>query len=445
MTVRKAVKLALGAIAFPVACLAICGIALVLVRGCVGGCLGWLTRTRMIQRKTVWASNGKKIEIRAYCGEMGVPWACYEVTDGDRVVVPETLCYDYGESGLGKLQFSVLVSRRSETVGVVESSSPNVVLALHDFSTGESWPFKTEYELDIEREERGRRLLDRLRTDYPYLTDVFPTFNKIQTFQGPGLGEIHIHAEAHWEDPRELRYTVTRDGEQVVPQTTFLWVYSEMSEGGHSFSLICSGGGRYVGVVEDRRPNIVLILHDFVTQESWPFKAARESRGEPSDRRGRLLGMLQADHPGRTYVMEGVDYPIAEFPVSEERRIAVYGSTLWEGHEWFSYVVTDSAQTVVPRMDFLDIPEYVLAPRPSFSLVKSHETGLVALIEEADPELLHVLHDFESGESWPYLPPEESLRAWRQRGARLLARWQTRHPDTRYRLNEERYEDWKQW
>jgi len=76
---------------------------------------------------------------------------------GNRTVVPRY--FIGGGEDDGTLAFSLVYSKGRDLVAVIEASNPAVVYALHDFSTGETWPGSDR------GSQAGIKLIDRLRGD----------------------------------------------------------------------------------------------------------------------------------------------------------------------------------------------------------------------------------------------------------------------------------------
>lgn len=68
--------------------------------------------------------------------------------------------------------FKLLYSKNRSLVGLVENESPEVLLAINDFVSGESWPRANDRDSREEMLNRGRRLRNRLKADHPQLTLV---------------------------------------------------------------------------------------------------------------------------------------------------------------------------------------------------------------------------------------------------------------------------------
>ena len=65
--------------------------------------------------------------------------------------------------------FTLIYSKDRNLVGVVKSESPEVLVAINDFSSGETWPRGNDRDSWKETLSRGRRLKDRLKADHPQL------------------------------------------------------------------------------------------------------------------------------------------------------------------------------------------------------------------------------------------------------------------------------------
>ena len=120
-------------------------------------------------------SKGRSIEIRsAPSGEMSRA-VYYKIPGTQRFQV-----IGFTHHATSNLQFETLRSGDGRLVAVVERSSPNVVLILHDYSTRSSWPHTYCSETFKEARIRGRTMLRRLQAHHPNRTlilseDAFET------------------------------------------------------------------------------------------------------------------------------------------------------------------------------------------------------------------------------------------------------------------------------
>lgn len=65
--------------------------------------------------------------------------------------------------------FTLIYSKDRDLVGIVKNESPEVLVAINDFTSGETWPRagdRDSWEVTL---ARGRRLKDRLKSDHPQL------------------------------------------------------------------------------------------------------------------------------------------------------------------------------------------------------------------------------------------------------------------------------------
>src|SRR6266700_4491561 len=62
-------------------------------------------------------------------------------------------------------KFRLLYSKDRNLVGVVEDTRPEILVAINDFASGETWPRGNDKDSWEEKLNRGRRLKDRLKAD----------------------------------------------------------------------------------------------------------------------------------------------------------------------------------------------------------------------------------------------------------------------------------------
>ena len=90
----------------------------------------------------------------------------------------------------------------------------------------------------------------------------------IATLEAGEGKKIFIFAESEWEVSRGILYEVrTLEGVQVK-RTLFMFAWPD-DVNRLGFKLVRADGSDLVGVVENRDPKKLLIIHDFQTGESW--------------------------------------------------------------------------------------------------------------------------------------------------------------------------------
>jgi hypothetical protein len=94
---------------------------------------------------------------------------CYEVYRGDNIVVPRTFL---GAGLDSDLSFQLVTSTDRRLVALIETHSPDVVLALFDLSTAETWPRSSDNDQPTSTHQRGVSLLSRLQLSHPATTFV---------------------------------------------------------------------------------------------------------------------------------------------------------------------------------------------------------------------------------------------------------------------------------
>jgi len=103
-----------------------------------GGC-GCSDADYLVQTLEVDASRRVRVTA-ASCWEISQP-LCSEILDGNEVVSAPCHIGCIGDStSTSDLHFALLMSNDHDIIALVEESSPDVVLMLHRFSTGENYP-----------------------------------------------------------------------------------------------------------------------------------------------------------------------------------------------------------------------------------------------------------------------------------------------------------------
>jgi hypothetical protein len=67
--------------------------------------------------------------------------------------------------------------------------------------------------------------------------------------------------------------------------------------------------------------------------------------------------------------------------------------------------------------------------------IEAESGNLVAIVEAANPDVVLILHDYQSGSSWPYRHKTENLRACLKRGEEMLKRLKSQNSMQNYVLS----------
>ena len=113
----------------------------------------------------------------------------------------------------------------------------------------------------------------------------------VATFHPDDATEIRILSECAWKEifePRlSVEYEVWRGEACVVPMTIIGYKRPKASM---SFKLVRAGS--IVAIAEEANPNVVLVLHDCVSGESWPFRGGNEEYASVEEMRKETLQPL---------------------------------------------------------------------------------------------------------------------------------------------------------
>ena len=111
----------------------------------------------------------------------------------------------------------------------------------------------------------------------------------------------------------------------------------------------------------------------------------------------------------------------------DDREVVIYEDTTWEVSIPLSYEVHDGGKVVLPAAYF-----YYGAPDsiPEFVIVVTDK--VVGIAEKKKPKVLVAIHDFASGESWPYQGPNEGTDDMESKRYRLLKALNEAHPSGGY-------------
>lgn len=111
---------------------------------------------------------------------------------------------------------------------------------------------------------------------------------------------ISIMAKRYYEQDQPVYYQVDVGKETVVPRTYMSSIDPDDVKHLH-LRLVSNKDRSVIGVVEDRLPQKVWLLHNFSTGETWP--RCQSGGMEQCERRGEaLLKVLQTDHPEIVFI-----------------------------------------------------------------------------------------------------------------------------------------------
>ena len=112
--------------------------------------------------------------------------------------------------------------------------------------------------------------------------------------------EIRIWADVYFENCVRYYYEVRVHGQTTVP-ISFIDCHSEDP----TFNLLHSKDRNLVGVIETRRPEVLVAINDFTSGETWPRANDKDSWEETLIRGRRLRDGLKADHPHLNLALSG--------------------------------------------------------------------------------------------------------------------------------------------
>ena len=114
---------------------------------------------------------------------------------------------------------------------------------------------------------------------------------KICSIKSPANnGTFEIFTDNFGEISAPLYFELRVAGQTRVPMTYFCSVPYEMRVEAQSFLLRAGQKGELVGIALASEPHMILIMHDFETNENWPRGGDRE-RSEATQKRG--VAMLE--------------------------------------------------------------------------------------------------------------------------------------------------------
>jgi hypothetical protein len=114
----------------------------------------------------------------------------------------------------------------------------------------------------------------------------------VTTLDAGGNREIRIWADTYFENCQRFYYEIRVNGQVTSPISFIDCQYEEPK-----FRLLYSKDHNLVGVVEVARPEILVVINDFASGETWPRANDKDSSVEKLSRGRRLKDRLNADNP----------------------------------------------------------------------------------------------------------------------------------------------------
>lgn len=108
--------------------------------------------------------DGRSITILLDDTFLEIPGWYYEINEGEQIVVPTTLLWGCCRPEVDP-EFRILTTSDNTLVGLVWVNRPGVLLVVHNFSSGESWPRPQDGDSFEATLQRGRHLRDQLQAD----------------------------------------------------------------------------------------------------------------------------------------------------------------------------------------------------------------------------------------------------------------------------------------
>ncbi|MFC1601802.1 hypothetical protein ACFL34_05580 [Candidatus Sumerlaeota bacterium] len=113
----------------------------------------------------------------------------------------------------------------------------------------------------------------------------------VATLDCGGRRTVEIRTPVWWEYTCPLDYMVREKRRDLLPNSSnFDYVSPDVGTESLSFSVLKSADGDCIAVTEDANPEIVLILHDFSRDWSWPY-----DWDTPQDEYGRRVDTMLAE------------------------------------------------------------------------------------------------------------------------------------------------------
>jgi hypothetical protein len=125
-------------------------------------------------------------------------------------------------------------------------------------------------------------------------------------------------------------------------------------------------------------------------------------------------------------------YVLTTLDAGANREIRIWADTYFENCQRFYYEIRVNGQVTSP-ISFIDCRN----EEPKFRLLYSKDRHLVGVVEVARPEILVVINDFASGETWPRGNDKDSWEEKLSRGRHLKDRLNADNPQMNLALSDE--------
>ena len=126
---------------------------------------------------------------------------------------------------------------------------------------------------------------------------VFEDTYHIDTIHLSNGNKIEIRAEACWEISQSIEYR--------LPGSSLTYRFGGTNESPNKlkFRALEAENSNLVAIVESTNPDVVLILHDFKSENSWPYRYDSESWKKCLERGEAMLLRMMAKHSNKNLVL----------------------------------------------------------------------------------------------------------------------------------------------
>lgn len=115
--------------------------------------------------------------------------------------------------------------------------------------------------------------------------------------------KIEVLKDADVDTDYVYYYRVSKGGEDVIPKCYISSAPDALLDDKIDFDLIVSQSSKIVAIIERKYPHIILAVHDFDSQESWPGQAVTTNVESTYSLGEKMILSLPPAANGKNYIL----------------------------------------------------------------------------------------------------------------------------------------------